>query len=126
MTPFRHLGLLVQGSLCWAAFWICGLPAYYQQYSPVLLGIGCILITVATGLAAIAVLIRSSPDRRLERALWVSFYFTVPFAVFDSLYCGLYLGHGIAFLGTYWYLSVFYLVPWLVFPPTALLLRPRS
>jgi hypothetical protein len=31
--------------------------------------------------------------------------------------------HGAAFLGRYWYLTIFYFTPWLTFVPTALLLR---
>jgi hypothetical protein len=27
-------------------------------------------------------------------AFWLSFYYTIPLALYDWLYCGLYLGHG--------------------------------
>jgi hypothetical protein len=131
MNPSKHLALLFQAFCAWAVFWLAGLPSYYQQYSPVILGVVCIFLTVAISLAAVFVLERTKPKHRLTRAFWLCFYYTVPLAALDSLYCGVYLGHGINFLYKYWYLSVFYVTPWLTFLPTAILLRgevagPRS
>ncbi|MEZ5728490.1 MAG: hypothetical protein R3E48_11080 [Burkholderiaceae bacterium] len=50
-------------------------------------------------------------------------YYTLPFAILDTLYCGLYLGHGYSYLWKFWYLTVFYVSPWLTLLPTAALLR---
>jgi hypothetical protein len=73
------------------------------------------------------VLRRLRPERRLTVALWLAFYFTVPLAVYDWLYCGLYLGHGIQFISRYWYLTVYYAIPWALLPLVARLLnRKRS
>jgi len=123
VSPRKHLSLLVQGISVWAAFWIAGLPSYYQQYSLVALAVGSVLLSVAISLAAIFMLQRGKASTRLSRAFWMSFYYSVPLAVLDALYCGVYLGHGASFLTKYWYLSVFYVTPWLTFIPTALLLR---
>jgi hypothetical protein len=126
MTLGRHLTLLAQGMVVWFLFWLAGLPDYYQQYSTVAIAIGCILLSIAIALVGIAVLQRSRPQKRLQRAVWISFYFTLPFALLDYAYCGVYLGHGRAFVSHYWYLSIFYLTPWLTFVPIALLLRGNS
>jgi hypothetical protein len=123
MSFAKHLALLVQGMVVWALFWIAGLPGYYQQYSQVLMAVVCMLVSVAISLGALLILMRGRPETKLRRALWISFYFTVPFAILDWLYCGVYLGHGTAFLLRYWYLTVFYFTPWLAFVPTALVLR---
>jgi amino acid transporter len=123
VNPRKHLTLLFQAVCAWAIFWVAGLPSYYQQYSLVILAVGCILLTVAISLAAVFVLRRTKPENRLMRAFWLSFYYTIPLAAFDALYCGVYLGHGVNFLYKYWYLSVFYVTPWLTFIPTAILLR---
>ncbi|MBL8115880.1 MAG: hypothetical protein JNK60_23590 [Acidobacteria bacterium] len=123
MTLKRHLSLLAQGSICWGLFFVAGLPRYYLQHKPWVLGVGCTLLTVAIALLAIAVLQRSSPERRMQRAIWISFYFTVPLALYDTLYCAVYLGWGIFFPLIYWFLTIFYLVPWLLFPPIAWLLN---
>ena len=66
------------------------------------------------------------PRRRLKVSLWFAFYFTVPLAIYDWLYCGLYLGHGMRFVGRFWYLSVYYAIPWAVLPLVALMLDQRS
>jgi hypothetical protein len=126
MKAKAHVGLLAQAVVVWSAFWVLGLPSYYQQYSPVALGVGCTLLSVLISLGAIYVLTRGRAETRMSRAIWIAFYYTVPFALFDALYCGIYLGHGVSYLHKYWYLSVFYITPWFTFPPTALLVQNRA
>lgn len=122
MTRRGHLRLLAQALAVWAGFWLLGLPDYYQQYAPVTLALACVLLSVLISLAALAVLRRTAPAARRRLAFWLSVYYTVPFALLDAGYCGIHLGHGTAYLRTYWYLTVFYLTPWLTFLPTAALL----
>jgi len=123
MTRAGHLSLLAQAVGAWLAFWLAGLPAYYQQYSTLALGVACTLLSVAISLAALFLILRVRPEQRRNRALWMSWYYTVPFVLLDTLYCGVYLGHGAGYLALYWYLTVFYLTPWLTFMPTAWLLE---
>lgn len=61
-----------------------------------------------------------------HRAFWLSLCYTLPFAALDALYCGWYLGHGHDFLAKYWYLTVFYVTPWLTFRPTSVLLSRKD
>lgn len=126
MTIRRHLTLLLQAIVAWVAFWLAGLPGYYQQYSTLTMAVACVLLSVAISLVAILLLRSGRSDTRLRRAFWLSFYFTVPLAALDAVYCGWYLGVGREFFASYWYLWVFYITPWLTFPPTALLLGQRS
>jgi hypothetical protein len=123
VTPRKHFSLLLPAVCVWAAFWLAGWPSYYQQYSVVTMAVATNLLSVATSLAAVFVLRRARAETRLARAFWLCFYYTVPFAALDALYCGLYLGQGPGFLNKYWYLSLFYITPWLTFIPIALLLR---
>lgn len=123
MTTKKHLNLFIQSVIIWAAFWIAGLPDYYQQYSTQALGVGCTVLSVAISLAALRILQRSRPENRRARAFWCSVYYTVTFFILDAVYCGVYLGHGVAYLDQYWYLTVFYVTPWLTFMPTEYLLR---
>ncbi len=123
MTLRKHVILLLQAIAVWFGFWIVGLPDYYQQYSTVTMAVASVFLSVATSLAAILVLRVGRNETRMRRAFWFSFYYTVPFATLDWLYCGWYLGIGPQFLGKYWYLTVFYITPWLTFLPTAALLR---
>lgn len=126
MTPRKHLGFLLQGVGAWVVFWLVGLPDYYQQYSTVLMALASILLSVAISLAAIALLRRGPQARRMSRAFWLSFYYTVPFVLLDTAYCAWYLGHGPQYLVTFWYLTIFYVTPWLTFMPTAWLLSERA
>jgi hypothetical protein len=56
---------------------------------------------------------------------WLAFYITVPLLLYDVLYCGVYLGYGAGFVVEFWYLSVYYIVPWIILPPTGLWLDRR-
>jgi hypothetical protein len=125
MSIRGHSFLLFQVVAAWFIFWLLGLPDYYQQYSTVALAIACTLISVAISLAAVLVLKRSSPSSRLARAFWLSLYFTLPLAILDTWYCGVYLDHGASYLWKYWYLTVFYFTPWVTFIPTAFVLGTR-
>lgn len=123
MNARQHIRLFLLAVAVWAGFWVAGLPDYYQQYPMLAVAIGSILLSVAISLAAIPAVRRVRSEHMLSRAVWLSVYFTIPFAVLDALYCGVYLGHGFHFLYRYWYLTIFYFTPWLTFIPTALLLR---
>jgi hypothetical protein len=125
MTPLKHTRLLIQSVLIWVLFWLAGLPHYYQQYSTRTLGVFCTVLSVAISLAALRILLRSHPANRRARAFWCSVYYTSVFAVLDTLYCGIYLGRGAAYLTDYWYLTVFYVTPWLTFMPIERMLRGR-
>jgi hypothetical protein len=45
-----------------------------------------------------------------------AFYGSVPLVIYDYIFIGKYLNKGMAFLTDYWYLTVFYFVPWAVIP----------
>lgn len=123
MTLRAHASLCLQAVAAWAFFWLLGWPSYYQQYSPALLGAGSVLLSALISLGITYVLQGARRERRMRLAWWYAFYFTVPLAGLDTLYCGLYLGHGHDYIVKYWYLSVFYLSPWLSFAPTAWVLN---
>ena len=69
------------------------------------------------------VLGRVPSGRRMYLALWIAFYFSVPLAAYGYLYCGLVLGRGIGFLWEFWYLTVYYIIPWLLAPAIVLLVN---
>jgi len=115
-------------TIVWAGFWVLGLPAYYQQYSTTLMIWFDALLVIPIGAIVYAVLRPITPERRLTVSLWMAFYFTVPLAIYDWLYCGIGQGSGILFLVHYWYLTAYYIIPWILLPLVALALnrtRPR-
>lgn len=123
MTTRGHLQLLVAATAVWLGFWIAGLPDYYQQYSTRSLVVFEVLLLAPVWAAGFMTLQVRRRRSRMRRALTISFYFTVPLFLYDLAYCGLHLGHGLRFVVQYWYLSVYYVVPWVLFPLTALWLE---
>ncbi len=120
-----HLILLASATSVWILFWLIGLPDYYRQYpTTFMLVLVVVLLFPVWGLAYF-MLRPVRPGKRLRKSVALSIYFTVPFFVCDYLYCGLRLGHGLGFLTTYWYLTVYYVIPWLIIPPTAMWLDSR-
>ena len=118
-----HLRIFLIATVVWTGFWIAGLPLYYQQYSNFLMIWFDSLLLIPTTAIVYFVLRPLRSERRLTVALWLAFYFTVPLALYDWLYCGLYLGHGVEFISTYWYLTVYYAIPWVLLPLMALFLN---
>ena len=121
-----HIRLLLIASLVWIGFWVGGLPSYYQQYSTAFMALFALAVLVPITGVVYGVLRGVKRERRLKVSAWFAFYFTVPLAIYDWLYCGVYLGHGMQFLSRFWYLSVYYAIPWVVLPTVALMLNHRS
>lgn len=113
------------GTLAWVVFWVLGLPSYYQQYSTsFMVGFDALLLPLLA-VAFTRSLGRVRPGRRLAVSLWMAFYFTVPLAIYDWLYCGVFLRHELAFVSRYWYVSVYYVIPWILLPACVAWLNRR-
>jgi len=119
MRARGHIKIFLTASLVWVGFWIAGLPSYYQQYSPTFMIWFDALLFLPIGAVVWVVLRRVRARRRMKVALWMAFYFTVPLAIYDWLYCGVYLDHGLSSLWRFWYLTVYYAIPWLLLPAVA-------
>lgn len=120
MRPATHVRVLAFAVVLWAAFWIAGWPDYYQSWPFAPLAVGSVVITLVSAWAGWRAIAKARPEHRLSRAFWLSFYFTVPLALLDTWYCGIHLDHGASFLTKYWYLSIFYVIPWLIWLPMGL------
>jgi hypothetical protein len=120
MSARGHLRLLLTASVVWLGFWIAGLPDYYRQYSTRSLVVFELLLLVPVWAAGFLALRRRRGAARRRRAVALAFYFTVPLFLYDLAYCGIHLGHGLGFVVPYWYLTAYYVVPWVLFPATAL------
>jgi hypothetical protein len=102
------------------------MPSYYQQYSTAAMALFDLLLLVPIVSVVYVVLRGVRRQKRLKVAAWIAFYFTVPLALYDWLYCGVHLGHGMQFVSRFWYLSVYYVIPWVVLPAVALMLDHRG
>jgi len=123
MTPRGHVKLLIAATAVWLGFWVAGLPDYYQQYSTRSLVLFEVLLLAPVWAAGFMALRVRRRTPRMKRALAIASYFSIPLFLYDLAYCGLHLGHGLRFVVEYWYLTVYYFVPWALFPPTALWLE---
>ena len=124
MNPRSHLRLGIIVTAVWGLFWLLGWPDYYQQYSTRRMVIFVVILAPLFWGLVIRML-RSIKSGRIYKSIILSTYFTVPFFVYDYVYCGLYLGNGMGFLHKYWYLTIYYIIPWIMVPLTAVWIESK-
>ncbi|KAA3661562.1 MAG: hypothetical protein DWQ10_04245 [Calditrichaeota bacterium] len=122
----NHFRILIIASIVWFFFLILGFPDYYLQYSTKTMIWFDILLLIPFSIIIWHLLKNVKKTKRMKVSLWYSFYFTVPLAIYDYLYCGLYLGYGFSFVYKFWFLSIYYLILWIQFPAVALILNKRT
>ena len=125
MGIHHHIRLLSLVTVAWILFWIGGLPDYYQQYPTAFMIIFDLVILLPIWFLIYGSLTKAEPGKALIESLWWSFYISFPLFIYDVLYVGIYLGQGISFLKTHWYVTVYYILPWLLFPPTGWVIDQR-
>jgi hypothetical protein len=125
MNTKRHFKIFTMASLVWGIFWLIGLPRYYQQYSFYFMLIFDLALVFPLALLIYSVL-KKERTNKINLAFWLAFYFTVPFLIYDYLYCGFYLNHGISFINKYWYLSIYYIIPWLLCLPIGMQMEKQN
>jgi hypothetical protein len=126
MNVQTHVKLLSIVSLAWLLFWVAGLPDYYQQYSATTMIVFDLLVLPPIWFLVYRFAKHSGPGQGMKSSLWWAFYISVPLFIYDLVYCGWYLGHSLILLTKYWYLTVYYILPWILFPPMGLLLDKKN
>jgi len=116
MKAREHLYLFYLATTCWTFFFLGGLWSDYYRTWPAWRTFLLIdaLPAAALGVLSVSLIRWMTPGRPYRGALWIAFYFTVPLLVYDLIYLGLYKQLGFSFIVPYWYLSIFYVIPWLV------------
>ena len=117
----KHLRLLVIVTIAWIIFLLAGYLDYYKQYHTEFMIVFDFIILPPICYVIYKSVKNAKLGKRLSISIWWSFYITVPLFIYDFIYCGLYLGYGLKFITLYWYLSVYYIIPWLFFPITGYL-----
>ncbi|ADG81554.1 hypothetical protein TherJR_0684 [Thermincola potens JR] len=115
MSLVDHLRLLIFVTVAWIAFVIIGLPNYYQDWPFRKLLYFCVFVYFLVGFF-ILMMTKKYEGYFLRRALWVAFYITVPLMIYDIIYVDLIRHEPFDLLNRFWYLSVFYIVPWIQAP----------
>jgi hypothetical protein len=126
MRRKNHIRIFIIATIVWLVFFLAGLPDYYLQYSNQSMILFLIILIIPISIIIVIVFKPVKQHKRLTIALWYAFYFTLPLAIYDSIYCGYYLGYGVNFILVFWFLSIYYLVPWILFPIIALVLNRYS
>jgi hypothetical protein len=126
MTLRKHVQLLVIVTVAWFLFWVAGLPDYYQQYSNTSMFLFDLSVLPPIWFLIYRRAKKADPGQAMLVCLWWAFYISVPLFFYDLVYCGLYLGRGANFLTEYWYLTAYYILPWLIFPPMGWLMDKRA
>ena len=118
----RHVSLFTMGTTMWTAFLLAGLPSsYFLDWSVAAQFWLIVAIPTVVLLLITRARVRGmAPRRTLAVACLTAFYFTAPFLAYDWVYLGVHKGLGWSFLGTHWFLTAFYLTPWLTLPLLAL------
>lgn len=127
----QHWHLFCLGTTWWTLYFILGLPSNYFQTTSVwliLIG-GVIFPTVA--LTAFGWRRCQRESARQPAHVWacaarIAFYMTVPLFGYDYLYLALHQRRGWSFLISHWYLTVFYVIPWLLMPMVAWVVLRRT
>ncbi len=114
-----HLRIFIIATIVWLFFLLLGMPDYYLQYSTDIMIIFVVLLLIPISLIIYRVFKSVKPEKKVQISFWYAFYFTVPLALYDLLYCGIYLGYGINFILVFWFLSIYYIIPWILFPMIA-------
>jgi hypothetical protein len=125
MRKKNHIRIFIIATIVWFLFFILGLPDYYLQYPTKYMIWFEVLLLIPFSIILWIVLKPIKASRRIRISLWYSFYFTIPLALYDYIYCGIYLKYGFRFMCVFWFLSVYYLVPWFLFPAVAVVLNKR-
>lgn len=115
MSIINHLRLLISVTIAWVVFVIIGLPDYYQGWPFRRLLYFCVLAYFIVGFL-IFIMMRKHKSYLLVRALWMAFYISVPLMIYDYIYIHLIRQEPFDLLNRFWYLAVFYIVPWFQAP----------
>jgi uncharacterized membrane protein len=125
MSMKYHIRIFIIATLIWLLFLQAGMPDYFLQYSTRSMILFVVLLLIPIFAIILFIFRPLDSKRRLTVALWYAFYFTIPLLIYDSIYCGLYLGYGIQFITEFWFLSVYYVIPWILFPLIAVVLNRK-
>ena len=120
MRSNQHWHLFCLATTWWTLFFIVGLGSDYFQTAPrwMVLTFGELMPAMALAYLAWRRCTRA-PQQAWRSAFWIAFYLTIPLFVYDYLYLAVHQARGWSFLQTHWYLTAFYIIPWLLLPPIA-------
>lgn len=120
MRAGQHWHLFCLATTWWTLYFILGLSSDYFQTTPLWMVIvfGEVAPALALGYFGWMRFTRS-PQHAWRAAAWLAFYMSAPFFCYDYLYLAVHQQRGWTFLHSHWYLTAFYIIPWLLLPALA-------
>ena len=113
----KHGTLLAYSAITWLAFYLVGLPDYYQSWPTNIMIVVCIALTLLyIPITTYSLKKIWQNQRHFTNSLWLSLYLTVPLFTYDYLLLALYKDLGMSFVISHWYLTIFYFSFWLQIP----------
>jgi hypothetical protein len=111
----------------WIMFGLVGLlNNHYQAWSLDWQIIHCIDLVLLTWPLTYVVLRKITNQKYIMHSLWFAFYGSVPFIILDYLYLHFIKGFNLSYLFSYWYLTIFYIIPWIEMPLIGYYLEKRK
>ena len=120
MRAGQHWYLFCLATTWWTLYFILGLPSNYFQTTPdwAIWMFGELLPGAALAYFGWRRCTRA-PQHAWNSARWIAFYMTVPLFAYDFFYLAIHQQRGLAFLQSHWYLTLFYVIPWVMLPGIA-------
>ncbi|MEM1080983.1 MAG: hypothetical protein AAGH65_05315 [Pseudomonadota bacterium] len=117
MPLSQHLRLLAYSFITWLAFYLIGLPDYYQQW-PLWAKLLALPGVTALYFPLTRYTLRRfwADQRYFINSCWLTLYLTLPLFVYDYWLLAVFKDLGIGFVVPYWYLTFFYFSFWLQIP----------
>ena len=121
----HHLLIFCMATTMWTFYLLGGLSSEYYQTWPfwkslVVVNIIPSILLIPLGYYVLKHIVQ---HHYMRTSLIIAFYGSIPLVIYDILYIGLHLNKGLFFFKDYWYLTVFYFVPWVIFPLIALKIK---
>ncbi len=62
----------------------------------------------------------------IRASLFAAFYASIPLVIYDVIYIAFHLKKGLFFFFDYWYLTIFYFIPWIIIPIIAYKIKRKK
>lgn len=126
-----HFTIFFIATSFWAFYFLGGLWSDYYQTWPfvktlIIVDIIPVLFLFYPGKIFLKPFTRNLKGNQIIIAsLGVAFQISIPLLVYDFIYIVLFLNKGAHYLLDYWYLTFFSVIPWIIFPAMACIIKRK-
>ena len=119
-----HLIISSVTFFAWLSFYLLGSSSnYFQEWNfSELIILSLLTIFAIAPFISIALMVLI-PNKYIKTGIWLAFYASFPFAVYDYIICGIIKGEGLNIFISHWYLTLGYFYVWIIGPFTGYILN---